>query len=288
MDILLPAACALLAASLWGFSNHIQRLALDDTDALTGAFISVATMAIIAWMFAPFYVEWSWFATRGALIFAMMGLFFPALGQRFQIAGVMLVGPSLTASLSALTPLVAVAIGVVLIGEVLNLQAGFGLILMVIGLVLATYSPRGIKRGFPLWALLVPIGAAVVRGIAQPGMKLGMQDLPSPAFGLLIAASVSTVVLGLMAMQNKAKGNVRLGIGVRWFIFNGALNAGGIFLLNLALQKGTVTLVSPLAATSPLWALLFGALVFKREQLGLKHLGVAVLIVLGGALILLR
>lgn len=288
METILPASLALLAAVLWGLCNHIQRKALDDTDALTGAFISVAIVALACWAAAPFFVERAWWTSQGTLIFAAMGVFFPALGQRFQIAGVQLVGPALTASIAALTPVIAVSIAVVVLGEAPGLQAMIGLTLTICGLVLATWSPRGIKRGWPLWAIFVPLGASFVRGISQPGLKLGMQDVPSPLFALLVTTTVSTFVLGAMLAQHHRQGRTRFGRGVGWFGLNGLVNGAGILSLNGALSLGALTLVSPLAGTVPLWALALGLFVFKREALVPKHFAIALLIVVGGALIVTR
>lgn len=288
MESHLPASLALLAAALWGFNAHIQRKALDDTDALTGAFLSVATTAALGWFAAPFFVESAWWTSRAALIFAAMGIFFPALGQRLQIASVGLVGPTLTAVLAAFTPVVAVALGVAIFGEKVNFQAGLGLALMITGLVLSTWSPRGLKRGWPLWAIAVPLGAALVRGIAQPGLKLGLAALPSPLFALLVTSSMSTLVLGAMLWRHHARGRTRFGRGVRLFVVNGAINGTGILALNFALGMGALTLVSPLAATVPLWAYAFGLVVFRRESLGFRLLFVAMLVVAGGVLVLTR
>lgn len=288
MTSVIPASFALLAAALWGFNAHLQRKALDDTDAFTGAFLSVAVTAALGWVAAPFFVEAEWWTSRSALIFAVMGIFFPALGQRFQIASVGLVGPTLTAAFASFTPVIAVALGVAMFGEHVNLQAGIGIAMMIAGLLIATWSPRGIKRGWPLWAIAVPLGAALVRGIAQPGLKLGMSELPSPLFALLVTSSVSTVVLGVMLWRHHRQGRTRFGRGVRWFVVNGAINGAGILSINTALGIGAITLVSPLAATVPLWAYAFGLLVFRREQLGLRLLIVAMLVVSGGALVLTR
>ncbi len=288
METILPAALSLAAAALWGLCNHIQRHALDDTDTMTGAFLSVAVVAVCCWLAAPFFVDPSWWSSRGTLIFVIVGVFFPALGQRFQIAGVSLVGPALTASIAAFTPVIAIGLGVLFLGESLGLQSAIGLILTIAGLLLATWSPRGIKRGWPLWAILVPLGASLVRGISQPGLKFGMQDVPSPLFALLVTTTVSSLVLGVMLALHHRQGRTRFGSGVGWFALNGLVNGAGILALNAALTMGTLTLVSPLSGTVPLWALLLGLFVFKRETLKWKHLAIALLIVVGGALIVTR
>lgn len=286
MDLLLPAALALTAALLFSLNAHFQRQALANTDATTGAFLSVGSTALLCWVLSPLIIDPAWFWHPSTLVFAGVGIFFPAMGQYLQIAGVGLVGPSLTASLSAFTPVFAIVLGIVWLGEAPALQGWIGLAMTIAGLVLATWSPQGIKRGWPLWALLAPLGAAAVRGVAQPSLKYGMQDLPSPFFALLLSSTVATLVLGLFALNSRARGRMRVGPGWRRFVLVGGVNGVGILSLNAALGLGALMLVSPLVATTPIWTLLLGVTLFRSEVLGWRHLWVALLVVVGCVLIL--
>lgn len=285
MSGVLPIILAFSAALLWALNTHVQRKGLDDTDPVTGGFLSVAATAAMCWLAAPFALDPSWWHSGAALLFLAMGLFFPALGQTLQVVAISRVGPSLTASLGGLTPVFAVMLGVAVLGETLTLPVAIGLGIIFAAIVIAGWSPKGVKRGWPLWALLLPFGAALARGIAQPGLKLGLSEVPSPYFALLCASSVSTVVLAVFLLYRRSRGLTRWGPGAAWFGLGGAVNGAGIFALNAALGLGTVSLVSPLASTVPLWVLLMGAFVFRNETLGRKHLLVAVLMVTGSVLI---
>ena len=64
--------------------------------------------------------------------------------------------------------------------------------------------------------------------------------------------------------------------------------AFGILSIMYAVYLGGVTLAAPLVATSPIWALLFGYLIFKNETLGYRHIFVAGLVVIGSILIVIR
>jgi drug/metabolite transporter (DMT)-like permease len=286
MELLIPTALALAAAMLFSLNAHFQRQALANTDATTGALLSVGSTAALCWILSPLMVNPEWFTHPSALIFAGVGIFFPAMGQYLQIAGVGMVGPSLTASLSAFTPVFAIVLGIVWLGETPALQGWIGLALTLAGLVLATWSPKGLKRGWPLWALLLPLGAAAARGLAQPSLKYGMQDLPSPFFALLLGSTVATLVLGLLALHRRARGRMRVGPGWKRFVLVGGINGVGILSLNAALGLGALMLVSPLLATTPIWTLLLGVTLFRSETLGWRHLWVALLVVVGCVLIM--
>jgi drug/metabolite transporter (DMT)-like permease len=285
--MLLAAALALGAGALFGFNVHIHRKGLDGADGLTGAFLSVVSMATVFWLGAPFVIDWAWFATTGALIFAVSGIFFPAMGQTFQIFSVQRVGPALTSALGAFVPVLATLPAILFLGESFGPRSGLALALMVGGLVLSAVPSRGFSRGWPLWVLVFPLGAATVRGFSQPAMKLGMETAPSPYFAALVTASVSAVVLALILFA-RDRGIRRLassGSAVRWFMLSGVINGLGILSLNGALSMGSVTVVAPLASTTPLWTLLFGVLVFRRETLRPRNYLIAALVVSGAVIL---
>lgn len=278
---------ALAAGALFGFNVHIHSKGLDGADGLTGAFLSVASSALTFWLIAPFVIEWSWFQQPGALIFAVAGVFFPAMGQSLQIFSVRRVGPALTAALGAFVPVFATVPAILLLGESFSVQSAFALVLMVGGLALSAIPARGLSRNWPLWAMALPLGAAAVRGLSQPTIKHGLETVPSPFFAALITSSVSALVLaGVLTLRNNGVRRLQASASaLRWFILSGIINGLGILSINAALSRGDVTIVAPLASTVPLWALLFGALVFKRETLRPRNYLIAMLVVAGAILL---
>ncbi|MAM62237.1 DMT family transporter [Maritimibacter sp. UBA3975] len=281
MSTQLAIVAALAAAVVWALNMHIQRKALDTTDPLLGAFLSVSAVAGVCWLASPWLLDWSWWMTPAAALFAVTGLLFPGLGQTLQVYSVARVGATLTASLGALTPAFAVLIGISILGERMTLPAALGLALTIFGLICATWTRRGKPRAFPLWAIALPLAAALARGIAQPGLKVGLEDVPSPYFALLAASSAATLLLGSIVCLSRPAALGTWHGGNAWFLLTGVINGVGILALNFALKHGPLVIVSPLAATVPLWSLLFGLTIFRREALGLQHVVVAFLIVSG-------
>jgi len=56
----------------------------------------------------------------------------------------------------------------------------------------------------------------------------------------------------------------------------------------MALEVGDVVVVAPLAATTPLWALAYGVLFFRKEKLVTHHVYMVLLVVVGAVLIATR
>ena len=153
---------ALGAASIFGITFHIQRIALNDTNPILGSFLTVFATAICFWAVAPIALEPEWLVTREALYFLAIGVLAPALGQAFQIASVPKVGPSLTASIGAFTPTFAVVTAIFILSEAPSNSDYFGIFLMTAALFIAGWNPKTQPRYFSLWMLLLPLSAAVL------------------------------------------------------------------------------------------------------------------------------
>ncbi|WP_238367350.1 DMT family transporter [Mesobacterium pallidum] len=286
----MTAVFALLAAACFGFNVHVHQAALDEADPWSGALVSVGATAMLFWLAAPFALDPAWLLTPAALIFLGVGLLYPATAQTLQILSVTRVGPAISSALGSFTPLFAVLFAVTLQGEEMTWQAGLGLALMIGGLVLVALPRGGIRRSWPLIALALPLGASLARGINQPVTKAGLAIVASPWLATTLAATMSTLSLALVvALRHRAGRTARRGRrGLGLFALSGGINGLGLLSLNTALGQGAVVSIAPLTSTAPLWSLAFGALLFRREALGLRHLVLALLVVAGGTLILTR
>ena len=287
--MIIAALFALLAGVLFGFNVHIQHRALDTTDSLTGAAISLGVSAAMLWISSPLWLDWRWFSSGSFGLFALCGLLFPAFAQLLQIRSIQRVGSSLSAAIGAFAPLFAVVPAVLFLNETVNLQAAVGIALLIIGLCISAIRTGRIQRTWPVWALLLPLGAAAVRGGTQPLVKVGLDEIPSASFATLVMTTVSTMVLaGCLLGTKRSVRSMKGQPGLMWFAVSGMVNCTGILALAFAIKVGGVTLTAPLASTAPLWALLFGALIFRREALGHRHVLVAVMVVIGAVLIITR
>ncbi len=279
----------LIAAALFGLLIHFQRKGLDTNDPLFGAFISVFAMTALLWILSPLFIDYNWILTKPTLIFFIGGLFFPAFAQVAQTFSITKVGPAITSSLGAFAPFFATVPAVFFLKEPWSLQLVMGMLIMTTGLILVTTKTDKLKRNWPIWVLLFPLGASLARGIIQPIVKVGMLEIPSPFFATLILGSSSTIVLFIIIISTgKYKNLISFTDGIKWFSISGIVNALGILSIFYAVYLGGVTLAAPLVATSPVWALLFGYFIFKNEILSLRHIFVAALVVIGSILIVLR
>ena len=141
-------------------------------------------------------------------------------------------------------------------------------------------SARGsASRTWPLVALLLPVGAALMRSLSHALTKIALVEVPSPFFVAVVAYSVSFV----LALANQARtGRAAFAPiprqGVKWLLATGATFGAAVIVLNVALLHGRLIQVVPVIACAPLFTLLLGAAVF-RETAITRRVAVAVLVV---------
>ena len=273
-----PVLLSLAAAMLFAFGNQYSRVALRYVDSQTAVLWQIGVSVSIYWLAAPFYMEaWYWTASVLPLLVAL-GCFRPLVSANLGMAGTRILGPTINAMVSATAPLFGVALGVFLLAETLSWEVALGSVGIVAGVVLISWRGQS-SRTWPLVALALPIGAALVRSLSHAFSKIALEEIPSPFFVALVAYSVSFV----LALANQARTG-RSGFdavapgGVRWLLVTGACYGTAVLVLNTALLHGRLIVVAPIVACVPLFTLLLGAAVF-REDAVTRRVVIAVLVV---------
>lgn len=278
-------AIALTASLLFGLAFVLTQLALRHMPAATGAAVSVPTSCLLFWCAAPFRFDMGGWNTMAALIFFGAGLLYPGTVTLLTFAANHRLGPSIAAALGNLTPLFAVGGAMLLLGETPRPGQIAGLFAVVAGALMVS-RPRGtLARQWPLWALALPVSAALIRGLVQPALKAGLELWPDAFATAVISYTASSAVLLAAAAARRAlpwHGTPR---GIAWFVVVGLANGSATFAMYQALALGSVSLVSPLIATYPLATLALGAMVLGLVPDRRLFAGVA-LIVAGVALLL--
>lgn len=285
--IYLASAIALSASVLFGFSNHVQHIALDHMDVRSGTIVNVATTAGLLWLAAPLFLVPQSLSTPAVGWFALSGLIVPSLSMTFHTASVRLIGPGLTAGLASTSPVFAMVIAVIALGEVVTARILLGTAIVVGSIASVALRSRGARGSWPVWAVAVPLGAALVRGVSHNVTKIGLATLPSPLTAALVASTVSLSVLLLFHFASRFS-MPRWNAGYLWFALCGVLNGLGLVGLNLALGLADVVVVAPLVASTPALTLVLGWLFFRREVVQRSSIAAVAMIAVGCLVIITR
>ena len=279
------ALWAVTAAAGLGAAMVTTRLGLRYTTPLAGAAIGVPSTTLMFWCLAPFLLDTGGFNLTAAGMFALVGLFFPAAVTLLTYTGNQRMGPTITSSVSCTTPMFALSGAILFLGEALTAGNVLGTAVIVLGMLVLTWSGGTRARSWPLWAISLPFTAAAIRALAQVLTKAGLTLWSNPYAAGLIGYTVSAAVILVVARAGGAP-KVTDRRAVPWFVATGFFNGSSLFLMYVALSKGQVSMVSPIVATYPLFTLALSILVLRQDRVTPRLAAGAVLTVAGVAVLL--
>lgn len=270
---------AMLSSLCFGVALVTGRIGLRTLDARSGAAISIPTATLLFAVAAPFALHVDGFNVGAALLFAVVGLFFPAIVTILTFRSNEQLGPTVTSAVSGTAPLFALLAAGLLLGEHIPPQAAVASIAVLAGVGLLSWNQSAVRPGFAGWSLLWPVSGAMVRGLAQVGVKAGLLLWPSAFAASLIGYVVSSAtVIGVNQLgRSERLRPTKHSIG--WFAITGVLNGSAVLLMYAALSIAPVSLVAPIVATYPLITAVVSAGVLREEPLTVRALAGATVIV---------
>jgi drug/metabolite transporter (DMT)-like permease len=277
----------LASAAFLGAGLVLTQFGLRTIHPLSGAAISVPSFTFVFILISPILLRGETIAWHAIPIFAAVGLVFPAVLTILTFASNRALGPVVTGALGNLSPLLSVAVAVLLLHEPLRPLQFVGLMVAVLGVLTITVTRTADMRDWRTWALLLPLGASVLRGVIPPVIKVGLEIWPNPIAAGLTGYIFSTLtVLVVERVRNGrfiAQGPLA---GRLWFALNGICNGIGTLLLYAALGAGPVSLVAPLYATYPLFTVGLSVLVLGNVKITVR-LVTGTMLTVGGVVLIL-
>ena len=275
-----PQLLALASAFCSAVATILIQRGLRRSSFYAGFWINVTVGVVGLWAAVLLFVPPEDYDWRGLPYFAFSGVAGTAAGRLFRVAGIEKVGAPVAASIGNLAPLVATGLAIALLGERVTFAILTGTLVIVLGTVLLSLSGKHV--GFRARYLIYPFLAAACFGMVQVVRKLGLSQA-GPLFDAALNITAAMVAATAFVVVS---GNWRALVCDRaslvYFVGAGVMENLGVLLVIVALGLGSVSVVSPLAATSPLFVLLL-AFVFPSgpQRLGWRVASGTLLIVLG-------
>jgi drug/metabolite transporter (DMT)-like permease len=274
------------AALSFGALAVTIRLALGpNVDAEAASLVTTAIACLICVVLAAVKGDFSGLAWRDTWPFFATGLFAPGISQILFTRAVGVIGPSRTAILVGVSPVLSAALAVAWLGEPVHVALVLGTLLVVGGGTLLVS-----ERGGPMTLLSLGIGlgvsAAVLFAVRDNLVRWAARGNEVPGFVAATASLFSATLVILLVVALRPNAVSRVGRASRPFVLSGLVYGVSYGCLYSAFDRGRVTVVAPLVATESLWAVLISILVLRRsERIGPRLLLAAALVVGGGALI---
>jgi drug/metabolite transporter (DMT)-like permease len=215
---------------------HPVRVAVDATLGGRGDQHSNVNAAVL--VSRPILCGPKRWQSEGRYFVRVCWIVFPGAAALLNFESNRLMGPNIAGSLSSMTPVFAVLLAIVILGERVRGPQLLGLAAIVVGVGLM-YRGHVSLSGRSLWLMAIPVAAAAIRGVIQPIVKFGFEWWPNPIAVVVVSYTVSSAVL-IVAALPRAGGTIpdidhR---GALWFAAVGLCNGLSVLAMYLPSNMG--------------------------------------------------
>ncbi len=208
---------------------------------------------------------------------------------------VQLVGANITGILRRSSPLMAVSLGVIVLGEVVTWPMLLGIILIVGGVGLVGWNPWQARQSeaslFRIGpkGILIGLGAGACWGISPLMIKMALNSFSSPIAAVFISFIGAAVVHALLhAKGDKKKLLLTMDKRTFWlFSLTGLLVVFAQLARFFALSMAPISVISPLFDVSPLMVIGLSFMFNRKLEVFSKSVIISAVIVVVGSLLLL-
>jgi len=278
------SALALASALLSAAGTVLISRGLRRYGPYTGFWINLAVGTGCVWIAVLFTGGVGRPSPAGIAYFALAGLIGTVGGRLLRFLSIETVGASISAALINLSPLVASALAIALLGEHVTVPIVVGTLVIVGGTTLLSAGGRG--AGVRPAQLVLPLMSALCFGVVAVLRKIGLSGAaPIPGFAVNVTAALVAYTAFLVASRQSALMVCR-GRSLVYFVLAGVAENVGVFLVVAALSLGSVSVVAPLSSVSPVFVLVLSFFFLRGiEILNRRIVAGALLIVTGVYLI---
>lgn len=290
--MMLPLILALITAILFGISKVFIRLAVD-VDPYASVLYTLLMGPPILLCFA--LVNGDIFKTCNFNLWVMVNLALAgalqlAVGRIFAYSSIRLIGASRASQLTSTQIVFAAILGIMFLGENMNITIGGGTLAIFLGQFLisvsnsqqdgkSVFQPHNFRKGVAFGLI-----GGLIWGASQLFAKEGTQSLGSPimaSFFAYLFAIVIQLVITCCLSRNKMK--IELARS-KYLLISGIASTIGLLSQYSALKIEQVIWVTPIVNTSPLITLLVSYAIMQRAELVNRKVVIGALMVVLGAL----
>jgi uncharacterized membrane protein len=278
-----PKIFGLLTAMGFGVAPVLLKLAFRRGGTMTLGLVlgQVATLGLNLLLVPVIDPQLELLTPVAVVAFALGGLAGTAVGRRWVYESVNLIGPARATSIRSSAPVITSLLALLLLDEPITFDRWLAILSVVIGAALVSWTPDRGARGWLARGVVYSIAAACLYGVRPLIVKVGLDEADLPLAAALIGA-VAALIYTLAFEDRDQLRTARLDAAFVWFLFSGLFQAIGATALVFGLSEGEVSVVYSIAASAPLFTLVFSGLILRGFERVTPHLVIGtVLTVLG-------
>ena len=274
------------AALCFSIAHIMIRRGLVDSNAMTGAFISLSMSAGILWVLLLFMIPLTALWTPAVLYFVAAGIFAPGIGRTLSYVGIERIGVARSVPIVNYSPIFASIFAVLFLGEVWAGQNIIGTILVISGVVILSMI-KPAQRPWRKRDVIYPIVGAVAFGISSTLRKAGLDVVTIPVLAAAVTAGTAALLSFVLLQCQRGQQAFKLTRkSAAWLFPAGLFNTTAMLSVFYALSHGKVVIVEPLVNSNPVLTLLLAAIFLKDlETFTVRIITGALLTVLGTVLV---
>ena len=257
----LAQVLALAAAFTSAVATVLIRQGLRSGTPYAGFYVNLVVGTALLWAVMLWRGPSGPIELRGVAFFVLAGLIGTVAGRLLRFVAIDKVGASVSAALNNMFPFVAAILAIVVLGERVTPAIAVGTVVIVVGAILLSGSSR--RVGFARRDLVYPILSATCFGVVSILRKIGLGQM-GPIEGFTVNVTTALVAFSAFLFVSGTRGALACDRrGLAYFALAGVTENASVFMLLLALQAGTVSVVTPLSGTAPVFALLLSYLFLR-------------------------
>ena len=142
------------------------------------------------------------------------------------------------------------------------------------------------KSGLSTSGIFFALAAASAYGTSQVITRANIGELATPLVGSLIAIFWGTLGFTVLAARDFKTRSPNFNRGAKFFALAGLFSAAGVVFLFLALSRGKVVIVSPIAATNSLFTMFFAMAMLRGVEKITPRVMLGAALVVSGVVVL--
>jgi len=185
----------------------------------------------------------------------------------FHYTAIAKVGVSRAVTLRNTYPILSVLIAITVLGERTSPVNLLGVLLIVTGTGFTSWRMDEHVPLFRAWFLLFPVATAVLTAAVHPMRRFAMTLADEPLFFAAVVGTVSLAsFLGYLALPIEREKISWQRRAIVPLIMSGIFETAAMLSLFYAFASGPVVVVSPIAATSPIWTVVLTGVILRDVE----------------------
>ena len=247
-------------------SNAVGALLISkgmrDSNASSACLISTSVQAVALLVPLMFSIpELNW---QALVLFALSGVFALGIARLLYFVAMEQIGVAVSSAIIGSNPLISTMLAIVFLAETVDTATIVGAVLVVGGVFLL--SGAG-ERSVKARSLFIPFMSAFSYSLANVIRKAGLNVQSEPLLGAVAGAVAGVLCFSIYLVVAGKLGEIKATKrSLGYFTACGLVSAVGWFALMMAMQTGTVAVVTTIVFSYPLFSLVLSWLFLKGEE----------------------